>query len=122
MTPEVQHVFEIIAGVFAYSAAATTTAIAIFYRALFDWKRTPAGRVFSAFTLALSAVFLLSASIRLFGSDYEYRYLLTSLVFGWWAFVSARLIVELFRSWRHGEPRLFDLSPKPRSKKHDGSG
>jgi hypothetical protein len=112
VTPEFQHIFEVASAILAYIAAISTTAIALAYRIFFAWRLTPAGRVFSQFTLALAAVFILATLVRLFGPDYEFRFLLTTAVFGWWAVTSVRLFVELVRSWRHGEPRLFDLAPK----------
>lgn len=118
MTPHdaLEQVLVIASTVGAYVAAFTTLVIAITYRSFFNYRRTRAGIAFSQFMMALAAVFILATLARLFGPAYPFRSLLTTVVFGWWAVTSVRIFVELIRSWRHGEPRLFDIEPKPRKK------
>jgi hypothetical protein len=118
VSPDPNQVFAVIANILAYTAAITTTSIALIYRIFFAYEKTPAGRVFSQFLLALAAVFILATLFRAFG-EYPFRQQLATIIFGWWALTTLRMLVEMIRSWRHGEPRIFDLTPKTRRKNTD---
>jgi hypothetical protein len=108
--------------IIAYGDGAVLVAgigVAIFaasYGGFFNWRKTQAGRALFQFTLALTAVLVLVILARLVSQEYPFRWLARDVIYTWLAISSIRLVGELWRNWRRGDPRVLDIEAKPRKK------